>query len=202
MTMTNTTATRQIELPDAPSIVGLRFRRIDLDADLVGLARLINDSAAVDGLEYALSLEDIRHDLEHHANFDLGRDVLVALINGRIVGEAEQYIVVRDGVAVHQYELWVHPDERGRGIGRALIRSVGRRAREAAAEWPGTERHELGTWVDSQIEPGLALLESEGYRKTRYGFNMVRDLSEPIPDAVLPAGLEIRPVLEADHRRI
>ena len=33
-------------------------------------------------------------------------------------------------------------------------------------------------------------------------FQMVRDLSEPIADAALPDGLEIRPVDPADHRRI
>ena len=31
---------------------------------------------------------------------------------------------------------------------------------------------------------------------------MVRDLADPIPDRPLPAGLEVRPVVEADHRRI
>ena len=31
---------------------------------------------------------------------------------------------------------------------------------------------------------------------------MVRDLSDPIPDVELPAGIEIRPVVAADHRAI
>ena len=31
---------------------------------------------------------------------------------------------------------------------------------------------------------------------------MVRPLSEPIPEAPLPDGLEVRPVVESDHRRI
>lgn len=41
-----------------------------------------------------------------------------------------------------------------------------------------------------------------GYRPIRYGFVMQRDLVEPIPDVPLPEGIEVRPVVEADHRRI
>ena len=82
------------------------------------------------------------------------------------------------------------------------MRWVEQRAREAATEWPGPERHELGAWIDSDMAAALALLESEGYHRIRYGFTMLRPLSDPIPDAALPDGLELRPVVEADHRRI
>ncbi len=44
--------------------------------------------------------------------------------------------------------------------------------------------------------------QSEGYAIVRYGFLMLRDLADPIAELALPAGLEIRPVVEADHRRI
>lgn len=192
----------EVSVPDAPPIPGLRFRRLDLDADVDGLVALINDGAIADHVEFALSAEDVRHDLEHKPNFDIDRDLVVVELDGRIVGEIETHINVRNGIALHQFDGFVHPDVRGRGIGTALVRWVEHRAREAAAEWPGPEPHELGTWVDSNIVDGLVLLESEGYRRVRYGFMMIRQLSDPIPDAPLPAGLEIRPVIEADHRRI
>jgi mycothiol synthase len=194
--------TALVGLPEAPSIAGLRFRRVDLAADAAGIAQLINDSAVVDGAEFALSAEDVRHDLEHTRNFELARDVLVAEIDGRIVGVVETHIGVRDGIAVHEFEGWVHPEVRRRGIGTAILGWVERRAHESAGEWAGPETHEMGTWVDSAVVDGAALLESAGYRHVRYGFMMVRPLSEPIPDAPLPDGLEIRPVTEADHRRI
>jgi mycothiol synthase len=202
MATTEPRAALRVEVLDAPAIAGLRFRRADLDQDLPGLAGLVNDSAIVDRVEFALSEDDIRHDLEHKSNFDLARDLIVAELDGRIVGEIETNVAVRDGVAVHQFQGFVHPETRGRGIGTALVRWAERRARESAAEWPGDEPHELGTWIDSNIVDGLALVEAEGYRPVRYGFMMVRPLSEPIPDAPLPDGLEIRPVVEADHRRI
>ena len=109
--------------------------------------------------------------------------MIVAELGGRVVVRSSRSVVVRDGVAVHQWNAWVHPGDRGRGIGRTLTRWVEQRAREAATEWPGPEPHELGAWVDSDIAAALALLESEGYRRIRYGFMMLRPLSEPIPDA-------------------
>lgn len=192
----------EISLPDAPAIEGLRFRSIDLAADAAGLARLINATAVVDEREFALSADDVRNDLEHQANFDLDRDVLIAEVGGQIIGEAERSVVVRDSAAVHQWDAFVHPEYRRRGIGRALAHWVERRAREVAAAWPGAEPHQLGAWVDTNVPGGIRLLESEGYHRNRYGFTMLRSLSEPMPDAALPAGLEVRPVVEADHRRI
>jgi mycothiol synthase len=46
----------------------------------------------------------------------------------------------------------------------------------------------------------IALLESRGYQPVRYEIYMVRDLSEPFPQAPMPAGLEVRPV-KPEHLR-
>jgi mycothiol synthase len=202
MTPTPSNATDAVSLPEAPAIPGLRFRSYDIAADSEGLAALITACSLADGQEFALSAEEVRHDLENTSNFDPARDAIAAELDGQLVAAIEGHIVVRDGTAVHQFEGWVHPDHRRRGIGRALLHWVERRAHEAAGEWDGDEPHELGAWVDDKMADGLALLEGEGYRQVRYGFQMIRSLAEPIPEAPLPPGLEIRPVLERDHRAI
>ncbi len=46
----------------------------------------------------------------------------------------------------------------------------------------------------------VTLLESRGYQPVRYETHMVRDLSEPFPEAPMPPGLEIRPV-KPEHVR-
>ena len=48
----------------------------------------------------------------------------------------------------------------------------------------------------------IALLESAGYSPIRYEFEMKRDLSEPFPEAPMPAGLEVRPVKDEHLRAI
>jgi mycothiol synthase len=47
-----------------------------------------------------------------------------------------------------------------------------------------------------------AFAEALGFRLIRYSFEMQRPLSEPLPVAPLPPGLELRPVRPEDHRRI
>jgi mycothiol synthase len=193
--MTTTGTASKVRVPDPPPIAGLRFRRVDLDADVDRLVALINESSIVDGTEMAYSADEVRHDLSHKSNFDIERDLVVAELDGRLVGEVEVNVVVRDGIAVHSFAGWVHPDARRQGIGRSLARWVEQRSREVAATWR-PEPHELGAWVDSNGAGGLALL-SRGLPASRWPDGLSGPSRTP-----LPAGLELRPVVEADHRRI
>jgi GNAT superfamily N-acetyltransferase len=75
------------------------------------------------------------------------RIVLVAELDGEIVGAVQ---VLRPGTALKPHlaeisELMVHPRERGRGIGRALMRS----AEEAALAW-GASLLTLGASVNAR----------------------------------------------------
>jgi mycothiol synthase len=130
--------------------------------------------------------------------------MLIAEIDGQLVGEADGTATIRAGYPVHM--LWgrVHPDWRRRGIGRALFRWNERRARERVVDEPqlGGPSAVIGGFA-SEFEPGAeALFESEGYRAFRYAFTMIhRHLQDAEPIA-LPEGLEIRPVTQDQHRRI
>jgi mycothiol synthase len=201
--MTNETAADfAVRLPDAPAIPGLRFRAFDIDRDIEALVELIHVAGIADREEYSPSAEDLRNDMEHHANFDMARDTLIAEIDGQLVAATEHSARVRAGVVQHELAGWVRPEQRRRGIGRALLHWTEGRAREAAGEWPGSEPHGFSSWV-GETQPGaIALVESEAYQRVRYGLMMVRPLDEPIPDAPLPEGLELRPVVEAHHRQI
>jgi mycothiol synthase len=199
--MTSDTRT-DIRVPGAP-MEGLRFRPIDLDQDLEPLVDLMSTANLADGIEWLPTVESLRNDLQHQSNFDLARDTLVAeAADGELVGAIETSIGVRDGIALHSMETWVRPSHRQLGLHRALLLWAEGRAREAAAEWAGDQPHELGKWVDDNESDAIALLEAEGYRQVRFGFMMVRSLADPIPDRPLPDGLEVRPVVESDHRRI
>jgi len=195
-------ASTQVVLPDLPAIAGLRVRPFDIDRDLEAVVDLIFEANAADGEEYAPSVEDFRNEIEHRAHFDPGRDMLLAEIDGRLVAGTEHGVRLRAGVVQHELAGWVRPEVRRQGIGRSLLRWAERRGREAASEWAGMEPHGFATEVGEKQAGAIALLESEGYRRVRYGFMMTRPLSEPIPDTPLPEGFEVRPVVESDHRRI
>ncbi len=198
----NTETTADLKLDAAPPIPGLRFRPFDIARDVEAVSELIIESNLFDRVDYLPGAKELRHEIEHRAGFDPARDSVVAEIDGRLVGAAETSGKLRDGNVVHYTSGWVHSEHRRRGIGRALLRWAEGRAREIKAGWSGDEPHAIGSWPDDTQPGAIALFESEGYTIVRYGFEMIRDLNEPIPDLPLPDGLELRPVVEADHRTI
>jgi mycothiol synthase len=200
---TNARTDNEVLLPGAPPVAGIRFRPFDMDRDLAPLVNLIVEANLADQDDYLTSVEDLSNELEHQAGpFDPARDMLVAEVDRKLVGGTIRSGRLRAGVVQHEIDGWVQPEQRRRGIGRALLQWTEARSREAAGEWAGSEPHAITRWVSDTQAGAIALLEAEGYGRVRYGFKMVRSLSDPIPDAAVPEGLEVRPVVEADHRRI
>jgi GNAT superfamily N-acetyltransferase len=202
--MTPADTALEVTLPDAPDIPGLRFVRFRDDSDWARLAELMRVVAIADQDDEIPSAENLRIGWAARPNFEMGRDVLFAEVDGQLVGEADGTLSIRDGYAVHH--LWgrVHPDWRRRGIGRAMFRWNERRTRDRAAREPqfAGPGAVIGGFA-SEFEPGArAIFESEGFEAFRYAFTMihrhVRD-AEPI---TMPDGLEIRPVTPDQHRRI
>ena len=189
-------------MPDAPAIPGLRFRTFDPARDYEPFVALMTAANLADGIEFLPTAESLRTEHEHTDEFDPRRDMLVAEVDGALVAAARTDVRTRDGRGVHEVDGWVRPDWRRRGLGRTLLHWTEARAAEVARVDGRPPERTLNAWPDDQQAGAIALYESEGYAIVRYGFVMVRDLREPIPDASLPDGLEIRPVVESEHRAI
>ena len=193
---------QQLYLPDAPAIGGLRFRSFDPERDYAALAGLIGAVNLIDGVDWIPTPENLRIEYDHTPEFDPRRDVILGEIDDELVGAAEVSVRERAGAAVHHLDGWVRTDHRRRGLGAALLRWTERRAVEVAAVDGRSGPRHLDAWLDGTNLGVQALFRQEGYAVTRFGFQMLRDLAEPIPATVLPDGIEIRPVREDDHRRI
>lgn len=120
-------------------------------------------------------------------------------------GEDSRSVLTPEGVLVgygwvpappaggHRVDLWggVHPDWRGRGIGRRLLRWQLDRAaaqyRAVAGTVPAWEVH-AGALVDDVT--ATALLARSGLEPTRYWFTMDRTTADP-PVIEAPAGLAV-----------
>jgi mycothiol synthase len=191
-----------LQLANAPDIPGLTFRTFDPARDFEAFADLVGEANRADGVDYVPVADDLRVEFEHRSEFDPRRDILLAEVDGVLVAAAWTDVRTRDGIGAHQVEGWVQPAWRRRGLGRALLHWTERRAAEVARVDGRPAQRALSAWPDEDQVGATALYESEGYEIVRYGFMMVRDLADPIPDLSLPAGLEIRPVIERDHRRI
>jgi mycothiol synthase len=187
---------------DRTSVPGLAFRHFRGDPDLPGILAVIHAAHHRDGVDAFPSLERLANELDHPVNENAASDLIVGELDARIVAYARASWSVRNGTYVYQSDGEVHPDVRRRGIGRALLRAEHGRLRRIAADHPtGAPRH-LQAWLFDGQGGRAALLSSEGYAPVRYFTEMARSLAEPIPTVALPNGLEIRPVVPADHRRI
>lgn len=77
-------------------------------------------------------------------------------------------------------EMVVHPQERRRGVGTALV---------AALEGLTPEPH---VWAHGDLDAARALAGRRGYRRDRVLWQMRRPLSSPLPQVQLPDGVTLR----------
>jgi mycothiol synthase len=190
-----------ITIPNAPSIPGLTFRHFHGQLDYPLMAALIAACKVADGVDRSTNVDDIARTYRHLENCDPQNDMLFAEVNGQVIAYGRiWWDDLLDGTRLYHPFGFLHPEWRGKGIGTAMWEIGESRAREIAAG------HPKGTPKFLQVEPLetekdlLALLESRGYQPVRYEIYMLRDLSEPFPEALLPLGLEVRPV-KPEHLR-
>jgi mycothiol synthase len=191
-----------LDLPDAPAIPGLRFRRTTrTDADYDAIAAVIRVANQADDLPFAPSGANLREDWEDQATFDPDRDAIIAEVDRRPVAHAGVDRVQRGRSVV--YEVWgnVHPAWRRRGLGRTLLAANVAHARRCAADDDDPRPAYAGSFVNEQEAGHQRIVEDAGFRTVRWFFDMRRDLIE-VDVAPLPEGLEIRPVTPDQHRAI
>ncbi len=187
-------------IDDAP---GLRFRHFRGPADYPGLTEANNASEAADGEEWVATVGEIAHIHENVVNYDPTRDLIIAEVDGLIIGSAfGSWRQENDGLYRFQIILTLTPAWRGRGLRRTMLRWLEARLREVAAGLPAESPKAFAVGTAEHAASMQALLESEGYHIARYYNRMVRPLDESIPDFPLPTGLELRPVTPEQYRAI
>ena len=98
---------------------------------------------------------------------------------------------VADPVHTMLHDGGVHPSYRGRGLGGELLDWAEKSAVPLHnRRFPGRPL-ELSSGCLSRNAVAVALHEQRGYQPERWFHNMVRDLSAAIPEAVIPAGVQI-----------
>ncbi len=191
-----------IEMIGAPPIAGLTFRHFRGGPDLGGIVEVIHVAHRLDGVDAFPSVDAFRNELANPVNEDPARDLIVAEVDGEIVAYGRASWSIRGGAYVYQTSGEVHPDHRRRGIGRSLLHTEQARLRAIAAGHPTDVPRTLQAWIAASQVGAAALLRSDGYETIRWFSEMARTLGEPIPIIAVPDGLEIRPVVPADHQRI
>jgi mycothiol synthase len=185
-----------------PQIDGLALRTYR-PGDAEALSNLANRGAEADGLPWREDAAEIANRLSlGNEKFDPARDQFLVEVDGRVVASAEVgWVDTSDGLREFWVGAIVHPEWRGRGIGRWLERVLEGHARDLAAAYP-SERPILGAWAADPEHAKLALLRHVGFQPARYFFDMLRPSLERIEEPTLPAGLELRLVRNSQVKQL
>jgi len=190
----------QIIVLNAPPIPGLMFRGFHEESDYPHMVEIINACWQADNIQYSTSLEEITNEYEHLVNCDPYRDMIFAEVNGRVIGYGRVFWEkLSQGVRIYNSFCDLHPDWREKGIGTAMLQANESHLRQIAAEHPQDGPRFYQSWAADTETGRIALLENQGYEPVRYELDLVRDLREPFPEAPLPEGLEVRPVVKPEN---
>jgi mycothiol synthase len=176
-----------------------RFRlRRPMLADAQAVTDLINAADAHDYGDTDLTIEDVR---EQFAGVDLATDawLLERRTDDAAVGVA--FVESRAGVKLIAF-LYVHPAERGQGIGRELALLVEERGRALVADAPEGARVTLNGWIKGDSEPELCWARRLGFRRERSFLRMQIRMTEAPPSPSWPAGFELRTFRPGSDERI
>ena len=184
-----------------PPIPGLRFRHWAGPSDYTGMNDVANDARVARGEHFITPLDGFANFYDHLVNCDRDRDLFIVEVDGRIIGYGRtEWYDVAEG-RIHDLICFLHPDWRRRGIGRAMLETLEARAMAVLVEQPADGPAFFEGSAHGQQGEEM-LLTRAGYEPVRYGYTMVRPNLDPVPDAALPDGLEIRPVRDEHLRAI
>jgi GNAT superfamily N-acetyltransferase len=162
------------------------------------MAPIANAVYAANGVDEVTTVADLESWLGHPTPaFDPARDVLLADVEGALVGYAwVDWVDTTDAVREFRLGGYVHPDWQGRGIGREILAWQEAHARDhpaaAAAERPLV----LGSWSSDSNQRKVRLLTRAGYQASRFFFEMRRPTLDGVTVPPMPEGLEVRPIGE------
>jgi mycothiol synthase len=137
--------------------------------------KIVSDA---DDLDEPYSAEDLAEELDDPA-IDPKRDTIaVEDEHGALVavGQVMSPMLRPDGAVRASFAGFVHPAHRGRGIGAELLRRLGRRAGELAAQRHPGAVVRCNTHVGSSVRTAQALLAVHGYHAARYFHALGRPL--------------------------
>lgn len=154
-------------------------------------AALITAIQDADGSDYYVSEQDVREQFGS-PNLDFARGSMAIWDGGTMAGCA--VLACRSAAdPVHDMRQngGVHPAYRDRGLGGELLGWAEQAAVPLHQErFPGRPLA-LSSGVFSRNTGAIALHEERGYQAVRWFRSMVRDLSQPVPEAVVPPGVRI-----------
>ena len=190
-----------IDVPGAPPIPGLTFRRFRGEADYPVMVSILDACNVADDYEYINTVEDIASVFAHLKNCDPYRDMLFAEVDGETVAFSRVWWGEEGDARLYFPLGFVHPVWRRQGLGTAMLNYGEARLREFACEHPAGEKL-FRVWTTDKEYGAWALFTKFSYEPVRYYIQMTRPIDTPLPNAPVPAGLDVRPVAPEHYRAV
>jgi mycothiol synthase len=162
-----------------------------MDASLTTRPPRSNEAQAITDLVIAcdvaefgqpdFELDDLLTDW-HMPGFDLAHDAVV-------VADGERIVAYASFVRGDYVDVYVHPDYRNAGIGKAMLEWSERRALERT---PPGEEIRVGQVITTGETGARRLLEKRGYEPVRTYWRMTMRLADSPPSPAWPEGVVVR----------
>lgn len=179
------------------------LRPYDVTRDIPNEVSATNANFDHVGLEFHYSVEERENEWRHLVNCVPHEDWIVAEVDGMFAGCAGvNWYIADEGEQIFRFSGEIFPRFQTPEIGGALLNWQEARARQLARSnpYPGPSYTQTGAFTNEGFM--TRLLEQNGYTQSRYVFHMVRDLSQPIPDLVLPSNVFVRAPEQNEVRRV
>lgn len=192
-----------VHLPWAPEIPGVTFRYFQGTIDYPAMAEVIQRCAEADQIKRVITVEDIDTLYKHLTNCDPYQDMLMVEKYGEMIAYLRvEWKELSEGQRIYTQITNIAPVARELELGKVLLQYAETHLRKIAAEHPAGIPKYFEVGVDEKEVDKKDLLEEANYKPNRYFFEMVRDLTEALPDAPMPKGFKIRPTTPEHYRKI
>lgn len=113
----------RIDVPNAPDIPGLHFRRYFGEADISEIIAITNVANRADNIYEYEVVEEVMTLYKNLRNTDMERDIFIAEVNGEMVGFGRtgwKELQIENSFTYHNF-FTIHPDWRGKGICKGML---------------------------------------------------------------------------------
>ncbi|MEE4193952.1 MAG: GNAT family N-acetyltransferase [Anaerolineae bacterium] len=195
---------KYIDYQPLEKVPGLAFRYFSGEEDYQLKLDLWKEAREFNGFDWVATLEDVKNDEKWRSHFDIYQQQLYVELYGQPLGymEFNWNRETRPDVRAHYINLCIPEENWQDDVPQLMLEFCEQQAAAMTADLPGDIPDVFQVWKKQKAEKQLAFLKANGYQPSRYFFEMVRPIDLPLDEHPMPAGLEIRPAMPEDFRKI